>query len=126
MPIVDVECVRSDEEVLTRSQIECLANELGDLFGRNPGTTWVKVRNLSLLSYAENGIAEEDTPEPTFVRIIKRTLPDKQGLSDEAKRIVHVVAQTLSCEAENVHVIYEPEGAGRVAFGGELVNKGDS
>ncbi|MFT4677881.1 MAG: hypothetical protein ACI831_001885, partial [Candidatus Azotimanducaceae bacterium] len=35
--------------------------------------------------------------------------------------IPQIVSEALSRRAENVHIIYLSEGAGRVAFGGELV-----
>jgi phenylpyruvate tautomerase PptA (4-oxalocrotonate tautomerase family) len=39
----------------------------------------------------------------------------------EAERLTRAIAPILNRPPENVHILYEPDGAGRVSFGGKLV-----
>jgi hypothetical protein len=66
-------------------------------------------------------VSIEAVPQPTFVEVLQRQLPAQEQLVRQASEIAQIVLEALSRRAENVHIIYLPEGAGRVAFGGELV-----
>jgi phenylpyruvate tautomerase PptA (4-oxalocrotonate tautomerase family) len=120
MPIVDVEIVLRPDEVVRKEIATELANEIGEIFQSSPAGTWVKVRELSAECYAENG----GTPNgvyPIFVSITKSKLPEVDELEREAAKITGAVAQICGRSSENVHLIYQPEGRGRVAFGGKMV-----
>jgi len=120
MPIVDIEIVLRADESVDKGMVSDLADELGDIFHTPQGGTWIKVHPLSADQYAENG----GTPTgvyPVFVSIIKSKLPSLEETQNEAAKITGAVAQICGRPSENVHVIYQPEGRGRLAFGGKLV-----
>ena len=117
MPIVDIELVTGDPEA-GRSQLQTLADELGNLFGSEPGGTWVRLRSTNPADYAEN--QTDDEPQPTFVNILKLQLPDEDERRREMAAVAEIVARTLHRRRENVHVLYAPPAGGRIGFGGEL------
>lgn len=118
MPIVDIELVTGDPEA-GRSQLQTLVDELGDLFGSEPGATWVKVRSMDPAAYAENNAAEE-RHLPTFVNVLRHQLPGVEERRREMAAVAEIVARTLHRRRENVHVLYAPPAEGRIGFGGEL------
>ena len=119
MPIVDIELVTGDPEA-GRSQLQTLVDELGNLFGSEPGGTWVKVRSMNPAAYAENEVSEETRHLPTFVNVLRHQLPDVDERRREMASIAEIVARTLLRRRENVHVLYAPPAEGRIGFGGEL------
>ncbi len=121
MPIVDIEIVLRTNEAIREEMVSELANELGEIFHSSPGETWVKAHPLPGDQYAENG-GTPDGVFPVFVTIIKSKLSSIEGMQNEIARITSAVAQICGRRSENVHVIYQPEGRGRVAFGGKLVS----
>lgn len=121
MPIVDLEIVLQENESLRNELASELADELADIFHSPSRGTWIKVRGLPANQYAENG----GTPTgvyPVFVAIIKSTLPLAEEMQKEVERITGAVAQLCNRSSENVHVIYQPEARGRLAFGGKIVS----
>lgn len=121
MPIVDIEIVLKRGETLRKEIVTELANEIGEIFQSPEGRTWLKVRELPEDRYAENGGTAEGL-YPIFVSILKSRLPDADEMQKEMERITGTVAQICGRSSENVHVIYQPEGKGRVAFGGRIVS----
>lgn len=119
MPIVDVAIVSDD--VSDPSLAQTLADGIGDALGAPIGTTWVRLRVLDRDHYAESGGADADA-SPVFVEIISRRAPRGPQLSSVVADIVRAVARATGRTAERVHVIFEPDGAGRIAFGGRLVD----
>ena len=117
MPIVDVTLVEDRE--LEDELAQRLADACGEVLGSRPQGTWVRLHVLSPSRYAENDSL--DAPRPVFVEVMKRELDDEEALAEEARRLSEAVAAVTGRLAENVHVIYQPPAAGRVAFGGELV-----
>lgn len=99
-----------------------LADALGGVFGtaRDSGRTWVKVREIPHSQYAEQGGAVGDV-QPVFVRVLTAKRPEGELLKQEMMRVTMVIASALDRRAENVHVIYEADAQGRIAFGGKLV-----
>jgi len=120
MPILDVEIVLKPGETLSHDLAPELANRAGELFGAAPGTTWVKVRAIAAGHYAENGGPPEGV-YPVFVSVLKAKLPVAAELEAEVASLTAAVAQACARPPENVHIIYLPEGSGRVAFGGKLL-----
>lgn len=118
MPIVAIEIVLRANEVIRDGIASELADELGRIFDSPSAGTWVKVHGLSADQYAENGGTPEDI-NPVFVTIIKSEKPSSEAMQKEVERITRAVAQICVRPAENVHVIYELEAKGRVAFGGK-------
>ena len=124
MPIVTIEIVDRDSSRAVGSHVtQSLADQLGDIFGSAPGTTWVKISRVHESEYAENRVRPDKSVKPTFIEILKRELPSEDELAIEATKIAKVVADVLERPEQNTHVIYLPEGAGRVAFGGNLVRR---
>jgi phenylpyruvate tautomerase PptA (4-oxalocrotonate tautomerase family) len=121
MPILDVEVVLKPGESLGREVAAELANRAAQIFGAPPRSTWVKLRTIASDHYAENGGDWSPEVYPVFVTILKARLPAPEQIRAEVAALTPVIAQVCARPAENVHVIYAPEGAGRVAFGGELV-----
>jgi hypothetical protein len=87
----------------------------------------VKLEYLDCRLYAENDLSAENNVsadakiQPTFVEVLKRSLPDQQTLAKEAQQIANLVAEVLCRPVENVHALYLPPGEGRIAFGGKLL-----
>jgi phenylpyruvate tautomerase PptA (4-oxalocrotonate tautomerase family) len=127
MPILDIEIVASDPDpsagsgrVLPANLTQSLADEAAQVFGTPDGTVWVKVRVIPSAHYAE----DHGTPPgvyPVFVTVLKSKVQKGSKLEDEIARLTKVIAKVLNRSEENVHILYQPDGAGRVAFGGKLV-----
>ena len=121
MPIVDVEIVLRPTETLREGLALELADRIGKVFGAPTGTTWVKVHGLSSSQYAESGGTPEEV-YPVFVSVLKSKLPLPEEMQVEVDGLTAVIAQTCQRPKENIHVLYLPEGRGRIAFGGEIVS----
>ncbi len=122
MPILEVEFLKrvsSDEP--DKATVQKLADAAGKIFGTGPGRTWVKMKPLSIEHYAENDCQLPDDARPIMVTILKSKTPDGEELEREVTRLTEAFAEILDRPTENIHLKYEPEGAGRVAFGGKLV-----
>ena len=120
MPILNVEVVLQPGEALRPTLAADIANAAGDVFGTPPGRTWVTVYTIPTEQYAENGSSVTGL-YPVFVSILKNQLPAPEAMQTEARQLTDVIAQVCARSAENVHLIYLPAGAGRVAFGGRLI-----
>ena len=77
--------------------------------------------SLPHTQYAENHATIGPAVQPTFVEILKGSLPEQDALAKEAEHIAQIVSARLSRPIENTHVLYLPAGIGRIAFGGNLV-----
>ena len=121
MPILEVEIVVNPGEILPAGLAAEIAERAGDIFGSAAGGTWVRIYPLPRENYAENGGSLDDTIRPVFVSILKAQLPPADILRDEVCRVTEAIAKACGRPAENVHIVYQPEGKGRVAFGGRIV-----
>lgn len=117
MPIVDIELVVREGEVLADAMASTLADALGEVFGVEPGRLWVRVRTLPDSQYAENLSAP---PHPVFVTLLLGEHPRLDLRKLQMRQVAEVVGRTCRCPVENVHVLLEPPARGRIAFGGEL------
>ena len=120
MPIVEIEIVLKPGEAISSEMASELADQLGKIFDSPWNGTWVKVQGIPELQYAENG-GKEDGVYPAFVRLLKSRRPDTEEMQREVELITGAVAQICKRPSSLVHVIYEPEAKGRVAFGGKIV-----
>ena len=120
MPLAVIEIIGGESPVPPTLPRQ-LADALGTIFGSPPETTWVRVHVVPRDAYAENGVTTPLGAHAVFVEITKRALPTADALATEAALVSTAVAQICDRPPERVHVIYEPPGAGRIAFGGELV-----
>jgi len=127
LPIVTIQIVTSsNDDTYSATDVARLSDSLGSIFNSEPGSTWLKLEYLDRTLYAENETELDSDIQPTFVEVLKRSLPDQDMLTTEAREIAAAVAHTLSRPVENVHIIYLPSGEGRIAFGGKLLTKPES
>jgi phenylpyruvate tautomerase PptA (4-oxalocrotonate tautomerase family) len=127
MPILDIEIISSDSDPLTglgrvlpTNLTQSLVDEASQVLDAPVGTVWVKVQIIPSQYYAE----DHGTPlgvYPVFVTVLKSRVQKGSALEDEIARLTKVIAKVLNRPEENVHIFYQPDGAGRVAFGGKLV-----
>jgi len=119
MPLLEVEIVLgAGEEVqagLAAASVEATAKVLN----APEGSTWVRLREISAEHYAENGGPVE--VRPVFVRVLKARLPAEDELEREAAGLAMAIARVCNRPPENVHIIFEPPAAGRIALGGKLL-----
>lgn len=118
MPIVDVELVGDDDPPSALTQR--LADALGVALSSRPQGTWVRVRRLERSGYAENaGVAADE--HPVFVTVLERVRPTGQDLRDRIAGVTAAVAEVTGRDPAHVHVLYDADARGRLAFGGDLV-----
>jgi phenylpyruvate tautomerase PptA (4-oxalocrotonate tautomerase family) len=120
MPILDVEIVLSDGHAVPDNLAAQIADAAGKLFGSPPGTTWVRLRPLPRSCYAENDAPDPEGWNAVFVTVLKARLPATGELEPEIRSLTEIVADLCGRKPENVHVLYLPDAAGRIAFGGRL------
>jgi phenylpyruvate tautomerase PptA (4-oxalocrotonate tautomerase family) len=118
MPILEVRLVGDSAEADLAQRI---ADAAAAVLGSPPRGTWVAVELLPASRYAENGGARPGVA-PVFVRVLLRDGPPREGLADQVTALTRAVAACCGRPVENVHILYEPAAAGRVAFGGNLVS----
>ena len=119
MPILTIEIVHRSDETLPWGLAQRLADAAGEALGAPPGRTWVKLQRISAADYAESGTANAITP--VFVHVLLAQAPGQEQRQGFVERLTGAVAAACNRPAENVHIIFEPAAAGRVAFGGKLV-----
>jgi phenylpyruvate tautomerase PptA (4-oxalocrotonate tautomerase family) len=120
MPILDVEIVLRPREKIRPTLARELADRAGEILGSAPGGTWVKVHPIPAERYAE-GPGDGPRLTPVFVTILRAKLQSPELRQTEIERLTAAFADVCGRPKENVHLIYLPEGAGRVAFGGRQV-----
>jgi len=120
MPILNVEIVTYQNEKIRPDLAMELANQIGEVFDSPPGSTWVKVHLIAGENYAENMVAS-DSVFPVIVSVLKAQTPSLESLQAEVTKLTAIIAQICNRPPENIHIIYLPEGAGRVAFGGKVL-----
>jgi phenylpyruvate tautomerase PptA (4-oxalocrotonate tautomerase family) len=118
MPIVDVELVA---DRVPAGMAQTLADAAGEALGAPAGTTWVRLRALPPPCYAESGATVPKDALPVFVTVTKRDLPDRPRLVQEVDALTQAIARIVGRPPQRVHVEYAPVAAGRLAFGGKLV-----
>ena len=121
MPIVDIEIVGDVARPGAGALAQALADEAARVFASPPANTWVRVRTLARESYAENAIAVPPSDLPVFVTVLKRQLPERDALAREVAALAQAIASTVGRPVARVHIEYAPAAAGRMAFGGTLV-----
>ncbi len=120
MPIIDVEIVNDPSEAEIEVPLQVLADAIGGALGSEPGRTWVRLRTLATSHYAENQAS--DSPRPVFVRMLKANAGTIEERRQEARLLAGTIAGIVKRPVENVHILYEPDARGRIAFGGKLLD----
>lgn len=121
MPILEVEVVTGPDETAPPDLARRLADAAAEAMAQPPGRTWVRLRTLPAGLYAEDGGGPPAGVRPVFVSVLKARRPAADALAEEAARLAAALAAACGRPVENVHILYEPDAAGRIAFGGELV-----
>uniref|UniRef100_UPI0040492A96 tautomerase family protein n=1 Tax=Cephaloticoccus sp. TaxID=1985742 RepID=UPI0040492A96 len=120
MPLIEIEII-GELTVPQAGLARNLADAMATVFGSDIAQTWVRLRMTPVFHYAENGTETPLGASAIFVKVTKRHLPDLTTLGIEADRISEKVSELCHRPKELVHVIYEPPGNGRIAFGGKLL-----
>ena len=119
MPILDIEIILRPAERLDSDLSFRLAQACAEILHSKPRGTWVKLRTLESNQYAENGAQPGNDVFPVFVNVLKYVL-DPDLMAEEARRLAEAIGIICNRPKENVHIFFQPEGRGRVAFGGEI------
>lgn len=123
MPVLEVELIGGVASPLRQGLAQRLADVAGAIFGSAPGETWVRLRETPLEDYAENATdAASAGIRPVFVRVLRRAHPEPALLIEEIQALTGAVALETGRPFDRVHVAYDPPAAGRVSFGGHLVD----
>ncbi len=120
MPILNVEIVTYQNENIRPDLAMEIANQAGEVFDSAPGNTWVKVYPIADENYAENMVVSESV-SPVIVSVLKAKKPSPESMQAEVTKLTAILAKICNRPQENIHIIYVPEGAGRVAFGGKVL-----
>jgi phenylpyruvate tautomerase PptA (4-oxalocrotonate tautomerase family) len=124
MPILHVEIVGALEPGRRERLAARIAEAAGAELGSRPGGTWVVVRDVPDADYAESGGGAPEDVRPVLVSVLKSALRREAERADEAVRLARAIGAECGRPAANVHVLYEPPAAGRIAFGGRLLRSG--
>ena len=120
MPILEIQIVLKPNEELSEGLAAQAARIAAKVLGALPGHTWVKLFPIKAEYYAEDDSDSQPAVFPVFVSILKRRRGPAEELEDEARSLAFALAAVCDRPVENVHILYEEEAAGRVAFGGHL------
>lgn len=120
MPILQVEIVEPLSDEVRHGLARRLAEAAGDALDARPGGTWVRLRYLAAADYAENAGGPAQGVQPVFVEVLQADPPQGDALVAQARRLAKAVGMACKRPQEQVHVVFEPPAAGRVAFGGQL------
>jgi hypothetical protein len=121
MPILDIEVVVAEDEDIDTCWAQQIADAAGSIFDTLPGRTWVRMRSLTHSGYAENQTAISPEIRPVFVSVLKAKVPAIETLRAEIQQLTLEIAHITGRREENVHILYLPPAAGRISFGGTLV-----
>lgn len=121
MPIVDVELVAEPNDTVRGGLAQSLADEVGRALNSPHGQTWVRLRVLARENYAENESSLESTDLPVFVTVLKRAFPERATVVAEIAALTDCIAKVTGRNPASVHIEYAPAAAGRLSFGGRLV-----
>src|SRR5688572_3749402 len=115
MPILDIELVLQPDERLPANLASELADAIGRVFGSAAQQTWVKISTIPRDHYAENEAGSLASIAPVFVQVLKARLPAPEALAVEVATLTTAIAEICRRSADQIHIIYQPPAAGRVA-----------
>ncbi|MEE2777693.1 MAG: hypothetical protein VYE73_13140 [Acidobacteriota bacterium] len=120
MPILEVEVVVQEGEALDDDLASWLAESAGQVLSAPPGGTWVRLRTLPADQYGESGGGPPPGVRPVFVRVLQARPTKDELVDDEVQRLSQTIGELCNRPARNVHILYDPPAAGRIAFGGRV------
>ncbi len=121
MPILTVDLVADELHAPEHNLAQSLADAVGRALDSPPGQTWVRLRLIGRNQYAENESTTAAADWPVFVTVLKQQVPVGPELQAEVTALTRIIAQVIGRAAACVHIEYAPAAAGRVSFGGKLV-----
>jgi phenylpyruvate tautomerase PptA (4-oxalocrotonate tautomerase family) len=121
MPLIDVEIVLEPGEALADGLAVSLADAIGATLAAPAGHTWVRLWPIEPGGYSEGSGVSGQTPAPVFVTVLQAQLPTEAKLEQRAAALAKAVARVCGRAPDAVHIVFRPEGRGRVAFGGKLL-----
>lgn len=121
MPIIDIQIVLNRDETLREGLAQDLVDRMGQVLGVKPGSLWLRLQTLPSSNYAENDAQLEPPALPIFLTVMHAQSPTGAALQAQATALAQAVAAAVGRPRTKVHVEYAPEGAGRIAVGGNLV-----
>ena len=121
MPIIDVLLVFGTDEQDSSGLAQRMADAIGEAMVASPGGVWVRLKTLPSVNYAENASVLAKGELPVFVTVLHATPPRGTELMTEVPKLTSAVARAADREVQRVHIEYAPPGAGRISFGGKLV-----
>jgi phenylpyruvate tautomerase PptA (4-oxalocrotonate tautomerase family) len=122
MPQLDIDIIFRSNETLKADAVQRLADAAGKVFDTPPGKTWVKINPVPRNYWAENKVTLDSYVGPVIVNILKRRVPPPDLIEVEVTELTRTIAGILDRPHEHVHLKYESDAIGRVAYGGKLVN----
>jgi hypothetical protein len=122
MPIVDVQFVLPHGATLPEGAAKRLANAIGAALAVPDGGLWLRLQVVPANQFAENGDEVRSDELPVFLTVLHANPKEGAELQAEATALAKAVAETLAMPRTRVHIEYAPPGAGRVAFGGNLIH----
>lgn len=120
MPIIDIQVVGDVSPEARAGLASRLANRCGEALGSGPMQTWVRLAFLPREQYSENCGGPADGVLPVFVSLLQFAVPEGAARHDLAGSLTKAIAGCCDRPVENVHLLFQPPGKGRVAFGGKL------
>lgn len=120
MPILDIQIVGPVPGSVRADLARRLAEAVGDALAAPPGSTWIRVHDIPEADYAENGGGDPGDALPVFVALLLADPPEGEARAAQIERLTPAIAAACGRPADRVHLLYEPPGRGRMAFGGRL------
>jgi hypothetical protein len=108
-------------EEVTAGLTQALADGVGRVLNSPPGQTWVRLHLLAQDRYAENNLPLRSIDLPVFVAMLTRQIPEQSQLIGTMAKLTQAISEATGRHSDRVHVEYAPSAAGRIAFGGQLV-----
>ncbi len=120
MPVLKVEIVETPGWSRPSGLARRIADAVAEVLGATPQSVWVRLTTIAPDDYAENGGAPTDV-SPVFVTILEIVPPHGPPLAAQVAALTNAVASACGRAEADIHLVYEPPGRDRVAFGGRLV-----
>ena len=119
--MLDIQLVGPVAEPDRRDLARRIADAAGAVFASPPGETWVTLHIVAPEAYAENGGGPPVGVQLVIVSILQASPPTGPALANQAAQLTRAIAHACGRPPGNVHLVYQPNAKGRVAFGGRLV-----
>ena len=120
--MLTVEIVAAPGEERPEGLARHLADAASQVLESRPQGCWVRLSWREARDYAESAGGPPDGVYPVFCTVLLARRPRGERLRAQARQLTTAIAEVTGRPADNVHLLYEPQGAGRVVFGGTLVD----